>query len=111
MSVIPTTRKTTYNKGRREGEAVNSDEKSKLHDVVRNKELEKRIIDLLKRNQVSVKFIEGESEGGRYSTENITNAENGLYGLIEVIEKGHTTDILAEEAGHFAVGALGEYPW
>ena len=110
VSVIPTTRKTTYNKGRREGEAVNSDEKSKLHDVIRNKELEKRIIDLLKRNQVSVKFIEGESEGGRYSTENITNAENGLYGLIEVIEKGHTTDILAEEAGHFAVGALGEYP-
>ena len=110
VSVIPTTRNVVEGKGRREKEAVNSDEKSKLHDVVRNKELEKRIIDLLKRNQVSVKFIEGESEGGRYSTENITNAENGLYGLIEVIEKGHTTDVLAEEAGHFAVGALGEYP-
>ena len=110
VSVIPTARNVTDGKGRRAEEAVNSDGKSRLHDVIRNKELEKRIIDLLKRNQVSVKFIEGESEGGRYSTENITNAENGLYGLIEVIEKGNTTDVLAEEAGHFAVGALGEYP-
>lgn len=110
VSVVPIAKSTTNSKGRKKGEAVNSDEKSKLHDVVKNKELEKRILDLLKRNQVSVKFIEGETEGGRYSTENITNAENGLYGLIEVIEKGNTTDVLAEEAGHFAIGALGDYP-
>lgn len=109
VSVIPLTKNVT-DRGKGKEEVVNSDEKSKLHDVVRNKELEKRILELLKRNKVSVKFIEGESEGGRYSTENIVNAENGLYGLIEIIEKGNTTETLAEEAGHFAVGALGDYP-
>ena len=110
VSVVPITKNSVNEKGKKKEEGINSDEKSKLHDVIRNKELEKRILDLLKRNKVSVKFIEGETEGGRYSTENITNAVNGLYGLIEVIEKGNTTDVLAEEAGHFAVGALGDYP-
>lgn len=109
VSVVPTSKKVTDNKGKKHTEAINTDEKQKLHDTVRNKEMEQRIIDLLKRHQVSVKFLEGTKQGGRYSTENISQAENGLYGLIEVIQTGHTTDILAEEAGHFAVGALGEH--
>ena len=36
--------------------------------------------------------------------------EDGLYGLIELSKEGYTTEALAEEAGHFAVGALGENP-
>ena len=110
VSVIPVTKNTTDSNGKEKKEIVNTDEKQHLHEVIRNKEMEKRILDILQRHKVSAKFIEGESEGGRYSTENIKNAENGLYGLIEVVENGNTTDVLAEEAGHFAVGALGEYP-
>ena len=63
-----------------------------LHNAVRNKELEKKIITLLRNHGVSVKFLEGTDKGGRYSTENVTQMENGLYGLIEVNEKGTTTD-------------------
>lgn len=110
VSIVPTIKNTINNKDKEEKEGVNTNERKELYNTVRNKEMEKRILDILSRHKVSVKFIEGESEGGRYSTENITNAENGLYGLIEVVEKGHTTDALAEEAGHFAVGALGDYP-
>lgn len=110
VSVIPITKKVSDEKGKRKEVGINSEEQQKLHKTVKNKELEKRIITLLKQYKVSVKFIEEEKEGGRYSTENISNAENGLYGLIEINETGHTTDILAEEAGHFAIGALGDYP-
>lgn len=110
VSVIPITKKVSNEKGKKEKVGINSEEQQKLHKTVRNKELEKRILTLLKQYKVSTKFIEGEKEGGRYSTENITNAENGLYGLIEINETGHTTDVLAEEAGHFAIGALGDYP-
>ena len=81
-----------------------------LHNTVRNKELEKRLISLLRSHGVAVKFLEGTDQGGRYSTENVTQMENGLYGLIEVNEKGTTSEVFAEEAGHFAVGALGDNP-
>lgn len=110
VSVIPITKRISDEKGRKKEVGINSEEQQKLHKTIKNKELEKRIITLLKQYKVSTKFIEEEKEGGRYSTENISNAENGLYGLIEVNETGHTTDVLAEEAGHFAVGALGDYP-
>ena len=81
-----------------------------LHNTVRNKELEKRLISLLQSHRVSVKFLQDTEKGGRYSTENVTQMENGLYGLIEVNEKGTTSEVFAEEAGHFAVGALGDNP-
>lgn len=110
VSVVPTRKNVSDNNGKRKEEAVNSDEQKKLHEVVRNKELEKKILSLLQSHKVSVNFIEGEKPGGRYSTENIVHAENGLYGLIEIMEKGNTTENLAEEAGHFAIGALGDYP-
>jgi hypothetical protein len=110
VSVIPISKTTTNENGREDRQAVNTDERRKLYETVRNREMEKRILSLLESHKVSVKFIEGETEGGRYSTENIGNAEKGLYGLIEVVETGNITDSLAEEAGHFAVGALGDYP-
>lgn len=111
VSVVPKIKKVTGKSGKEEVEVMNtSSEQQKLHQVVRNKELEKRLISLLKNHGVSVKFLEGDEKGGRYSTENVTRMENGLYGLIEVNRKGTTTETFAEEAGHFAVGALGENP-
>lgn len=110
VSVVPTTKTVTDSKGKQTKEAVNTDERQNLHKTVRDKELQKKLIDLLKRHKVSVKFLEGEKGGGRYSTENITQAENGLFALIDIIQGEHTTENLAEEAGHFAIGALGEYP-
>lgn len=110
VSVVPTSKTVTDEKEKEKKEAVNTNEREQLHKTVRNKELEKRLIDLLKRHKVSVKFLEGGREGGRYSTENIVNAENGLYALIDIIAGEHTTENLAEEAGHFAIGALGDYP-
>ena len=108
VSVVPVRKNVFDNKGRKKEETINSDEQHKLYNTVRNKEIEKRIIDLLKRYRVSTKFIENDTEGGRYSTENITNAENGLYALIEINNQGNVTEVMAEEAGHFAIGALGE---
>lgn len=109
ISVVPVRKTVETEKGKKvEENTVN--EQKKLHDVVRNQELENKLISLLRSHGVSVKFLENDNEGGRYSTENVGNMENALYGLIEVNESGHTTDVLTEEAGHFAIGALGDNP-
>lgn len=110
VSVIPTIKTVINEKGKQVKENNTANEQQKLHDTIRNQELEDRIKALLKAHGVAVKFLEGDREGGRYTTENASRMENGLYGLIELNEKGHVTDILAEEAGHFAVGALGDNP-
>lgn len=110
VSVVPKAKNVTSVEGKEEVEGNTLNEQQRLHNTIRNKELEKRIISLLRSHGVSVKFLEGDEKGGRYSTENVTQMENGLYGLIEVNEKGTTTDTFAEEAGHFAVGALGDNP-
>ena len=110
VSVVPQTKTVTNLEGKREVEGGTINEKKKLHDVVRNEELERKIIALLKSHGVSVKFLEDDRAGGRYSTENISKAENGLYGLVEVCHNNYTSEVLAEEAGHFAVGALGDNP-
>ena len=109
ISVVPV-RKTVETEKSKKVEENTVNEQKKLHDVVRNQELENKLISLLRSHGVSVKFLENDNEGGRYSTENVGNMENALYGLIEVNESGHTTDVLAEEAGHFAIGALGDNP-
>ena len=108
VSVVPRIKNVTDAEGKEEVEGNTLNEQQRLHNTVRNKELEKRLVALLKSHGVAVKFLEGTDKGGRYSTENVTQMENGLYGLIEVNEKGTTTDTFAEEAGHFAVGALGD---
>lgn len=106
---IVSIKKTIEENGKKKEVEKGNNERKKLYDVVRNKELEKKIINLLEGHNVSVKFIQDKEKGGRYSTENVSSLENGLYGLIQVNENGYTTDVLAEEAGHFAVGALGEH--
>lgn len=110
VSVVPKVKTVTDRRGRKQEEASTSTEEKKLHDTIRNKELENRIKDLLRRHNVSVTFLEADEEGGRYSTENAVKTEQGLWGLIEVNEKGRVSEVLAEEAGHFAFGALGDNP-
>lgn len=69
--------------------------------------LSKRIIKALTKAGVGVEFLEGKSGiKGRYSTENIEQAYNGLYNLITIFEGRNVSETLAEEAGHFIYAAL-----
>ena len=52
-----------------------------------------------------VEFIN--SSYSKYSTENAEKASNGLYNVIFLSRRGILTSDMAESAGHFAVGALG----
>lgn len=110
VTVVPQTKTVTDSEGKREVEGNTINERKKLHDVVHNEELERKIKALLRSHGVSVNFLEGDRKEGRYSTENAVRMEDGLYGLIELSKEGYTTSILAEEAGHFAIGALGDNP-
>jgi len=110
VSVTMNTSTVTDIDGKESKESNVSDTQKKLHDTVRNKEVEKRIIALLRGHHVSVDFLENKQDGGRYSTENISAAEDGLYALITINGGGNVTDTLAEEAGHFAIGAMGNHP-
>lgn len=110
VTVVPQTKTVTNSEGKEEVEGNTVNERKKLHDVIHNEELERKIKALLRSHGVSVKFLEGNRKEGRYSTENAVKMEDGLYGLIELSKEGYTTDTLAEEAGHFAVGALGDNP-
>ena len=80
----------------------------KLQDTIEKQELMNNILSKLRSYGVDTNFItEGPS---RYSTDNVEQMANGLYGLISIsIGENADTD-LAEEAGHFAVGALGRSP-
>ena len=111
VAVVPQKKTVTDIHGRKKEEGVNtSDERQKLHDTVRNEELERKIKELLRRHRVDIGFLEGNRKEGRYSTENAVKTSEGLYTLIHLSRDGYTTDVLAEEAGHFAVGALGDNP-
>lgn len=110
VTVVPQTKTVTTSERKEEVEGNTINERKKLHDVVHNEELERKIKALLRSHGVSVNFLEGDRKEGRYSTENAVKMEDGLYGLIELSKEGYTTATLAEEAGHFAVGALGDNP-
>ena len=110
VTVVPQSKTVTSVEGKEEVEGNTPNERKKLHDVVHNEELERKLKALLRSHGVSVKFLEGNRKEGRYSTENAVKMEDGLYGLIELSKDGYTSDAFAEEAGHFAVGALGENP-
>lgn len=86
----------------------NAASEAALNKVISNRSLWDRLIYHLNSNGVNVEFLE---EGpSRYSTENAEQAANGLYSLIQLAHGEHQTSDLAEEAGHFAVGALGNNP-
>ena len=82
---------------------------SDLYKTIQQRSLQDRLIYHLNKAGVSVKFLEeGSKEGGRYSTVNAEQTSDGLYQLIQIAKGKDVTSALAEEAGHFAVGALGE---
>lgn len=82
-----------------------------LTRTITDRTLQDRILYYLNRAGVDVEFIEhDEKVGGRYSTKNARRTADGLYRLIQVAKGEHIEEDLAEEAGHFAVGALGNSP-
>ncbi|MCF0134175.1 MAG: hypothetical protein HUJ72_09940, partial [Blautia sp.] len=83
--------------------------KAALRETVANETIQNRMIAILAEKGVDVKFLQ-ENKGfkGRYSTSNAVQTADGLYSLIEILEgERDLIDILAEESGHFAIGALG----
>ena len=79
-----------------------------LAKTISNQTLQNRLINVLAQHGVAVDFLqEGNS---RYSTANAVQNADGLYHLIQVVNGEHVTEELAEEAGHFAVAALGDSP-
>lgn len=85
------------------------DEESKLEDLMRKRNLKERIIYRLNSVGASVSFVQNDEFRGRYNTENADKTADGLIGVIEVADnKENIEDTIAEEAGHFAIGALGE---
>lgn len=82
-----------------------------LTKTISDRTLQDRILYYLNRAGVDVEFIEQDEKiGGRYSTKNAKKTADGLYRLIQVAKGEHIDADLAEEAGHFAVGALGNSP-
>lgn len=88
-----------------------SSEESKLEKVIQDRSLRDRIMYRLNQAGVSVQFIEEDSKvHGRYSTENVERTAEGMYQLIRLSRGEKLTVTLAEEAGHFAIGSLGNSP-
>lgn len=84
--------------------------RDKLISFVGHRNLQERLIARLNSLGVSVNFLRNPEFNGRYSTENAEQTANGFWELVSVAmgERGDTA--LAEEAGHFAIGALGNHP-
>lgn len=82
-----------------------------LQTLVENRTLRDKLIYHLSRAGVEVEFFEKEDGvNGRYSTINAKKTAHGMYQLIKVAKGEKLTETLAEEAGHFAVGSLGNSP-
>ena len=86
-------------------------QENELESLIHKQSLQDRIIFYLNRAGVAVDFLEqGSQEGGRYSTVNAERTADGFYHLIKITHGEAVTETLAEEAGHFAIGALGYNP-
>ena len=79
-----------------------------LEETLTNKSLFDRIKQAVERVGGSIDFID--EDYSKYDTVNARKAESGLYNVIFLSKKGNLTADMAEEAGHFAVGALGNNP-
>lgn len=88
----------------------NSKTEEALHKEISNRNLQDRIIYRLRQLGVDVSFLENSPFLGRYSTKNAKQTAEGLYQLITLSSNEYTDQTLAEEAGHFAIGALGKSP-
>lgn len=87
-----------------------SAEESRLNKIISNQTLLDRIISILASHGVAVDFLKDGNSQSRYSTENAVKTADGMYHLIRIVNGEKVTEELAEEAGHFAVGALGNSP-
>lgn len=84
---------------------------AQLVKLVGNRNLIDRLKFALNKAGVDYTFLEeGEKGNGRYSTKNAVQTADGLYQLIKVANNEVLVATLAEEAGHFAIGALGNSP-
>lgn len=82
-----------------------------LERAIANRTLRDRLMYHLNKAGVSVEFMENDDKvDGRYSTINAQRTADGMYNLIRVANGERLTATLAEEAGHFAVGALSNSP-
>jgi hypothetical protein len=89
----------------------NNTNTAELNNNIANRSLQERIKFYLNRAGVDYTFLdEGDRVNGRYSTVNATKTADSLYQLIRVANNEQIDSSLAEEAGHFAVGALGNSP-
>lgn len=109
---MATIKSTSDGKYRLEVVKKSGAEEVALNEVIATQTIQGRIKAQLAKHGVSVKFMEkDEKVRGRYSTVNAKRTADGLYQLIEISSNGPNVDkTIAEEAGHFAVGALGESP-
>lgn len=84
---------------------------SQLNNLISNRSLQDRIKFYLNRAGVDYTFLDKDSGiNGRYSTANAVKTADSMYQLIKVANNESIDSSLSEEAGHFAVGALGESP-
>lgn len=85
----------------------------KLIDTIKNRILQDRLKYYLTKHGVNVSFLDSNTDSninGRYSTENIEKTSDGLYNLIQIAHGKKGEEALAEETGHFIIGALSENP-
>lgn len=89
----------------------NEGTQEQLNTFVGNRNLIERIKVALNKAGADYTFLEeGSNLDGRYNTKNAVRTADGLYQLIKVANNEKLEQSLAEEAGHFAVGALGKSP-
>lgn len=89
----------------------NNTSEAQLNDNIANRGLQERIKYYLNRVGADYSFLDADDNvNGRYSTINAKKTADGLYQLIKVANNQAIDSSLAEEAGHFAVGALGRSP-
>lgn len=86
----------------------NRENQINLENNISNKLLFDRIKEVIQRMGGDITFID--EKYSKYDTVNAQKAKTGLYNIIYLSKNGNITADMAEEAGHFAVGALGNSP-
>lgn len=89
----------------------NTKNESDLNNVIANRSLRDRIKYYLNLAGADYTFLDKDSKiNGRYSTLRAEQNAQSLWQLIKVANNEKFDESLSEEAGHFAVGALGNNP-
>ena len=89
----------------------NDENSINLEEAIKKATLQNKIIQLLNKAGVAVDFIEKDEKiNGKYSTENAEKTADGLYHLIQIVNGEESNEVLAEEAGHFIIGAMNKSP-